>query len=71
MEDSKELVNDLFVSSEKVLAKLAQKGSTALAIKYGLNNEIALKRFLEDGKTEIDNNAAEQALRTQSLGLPK
>ena len=66
--DSKELVEDLFDSFKKVLSKLAQKGSTALAIKYALNNEIALKRFLEDGKIEIDNNAAERALRVVAVG---
>ena len=54
--NSKELVEDLFDSFKKVLSKLAQKGSTALAIKYALNHEIALKRFLEDGKIEIDNH---------------
>jgi transcription initiation factor TFIIIB Brf1 subunit/transcription initiation factor TFIIB len=66
--DSKELVEDLFDSFKKVLSKLAQKGSTALAIKYALNNEVALKRFLEDGKIEIDNNAAERALRVVAVG---
>jgi len=66
--DSKELVEDLFDSFKKVLQKLAQKGSTALAIKYALNNEVALKRFLEDGKIEIDNNAAERALRVVAVG---
>lgn len=68
VEDSKELVDELFVSFKKVLSKLAQKGSTALAIKYALNNEVALKRFLEDGKIEIDNNAAERALRVVAVG---
>ena len=50
------------------MPKLAQKGSTALAIKYALNNEVALKRFLIDGKIEIDNNAAERALRAIAVG---
>ena len=43
--NSKELIEELFVNFKKILSKLAQKGSTALAIKYALNNEIALKRF--------------------------
>jgi transposase len=68
MKESKELVEELFVSFKKVLSKLAQKGSTALAIKYALNNEVGLKRFLTDGKIEIDNNAAERALRAIALG---
>ena len=58
-----EIIEELFTCFKKVISKLAQKGSTALAIKYALNNEVALKRFLEDGKIEIDNNAAERALR--------
>lgn len=66
--DSKELVEELFINFKKVLSKLAQKGSTAFAIKYALNNEIALKRFLEDGRIEIDNNAAERALRAIAIG---
>lgn len=66
--DSKELVEELFVNFKKVLSKLAQKGSTALAIKYALNNEIALKRFIDDGRVEIDNNAAERALRAIAIG---
>lgn len=66
-EKSKELV-ELFRSFKKVLPKLAQKGSTALAIKYVMNNEIALKRYLTDGKIEIDNNAAERALRVIAVG---
>ena len=66
--DSKGLVEELFVNFKKVLSKLAQKGSTALAIKYALNNEIALKRFLDDGRVEIDNNAAERALRAIAIG---
>lgn len=67
-EDSKGLVEELFKSFKKVLPKLAQKGSTALAIKYAMNNELALKRFLADGKIEIDNNAAERALRAIAIG---
>jgi hypothetical protein len=31
-------------------------------------NEVALRRFLADGKIAIDNNAAERALRSIALG---
>jgi len=65
---SKELVTTLFDSFKKVLGKLSQKGSTAKAINYALNNEKALKRFLDDGKIEIDNNASERALRPVAVG---
>ena len=39
-----------------------------MAIKYAFNNEDALKRFLNHGKIEIDNNAAERALRPIAIG---
>ena len=45
-----------------------KKSSTAKAIAYALNNEVALKRFLGNGNIEIDNNAAERALRSVAVG---
>ena len=38
------------------------------AIRYALTRWTALTRFLEDGAVEIDNNAAERALRVVALG---
>ena len=68
LEKSKPLVEALFEGFKKVLNKLPQKGSTAKAIMYALNNEEALKKFLTDGEVEIDNNPAERALRTVAVG---
>ena len=65
---SKILVEEFFKNIEEALSKLPQKGSTAKAIRYALNNKEALMRFLEDGKIEIDNNAAERAMRSVALG---
>lgn len=67
-EKSKELVEELFASFKRVKSKLPQKGSTVKAINYTLNNEDALKRFLNDGRIEIDNNIAERALRSVAIG---
>jgi transposase len=67
-ERSKNLVEKLFINWKKYLKELPKKSSTALAINYALNNEYALKRFLDDGKIEIDNNAAERAMRAIALG---
>jgi hypothetical protein len=67
-ERSKTLVEKLFINWKKYLKDLPKKSSTGLAINYALNNEIALKRFLDDGKIEIDNNAAERAVRAIALG---
>ncbi len=58
-ERSKDLVEKLFINWKKYLKGLPKKSATGLAINYALNNEDALKRFLSDGKIEIDNNAAE------------
>ena len=65
---SKVLVERLFVHWKKCKRELPQKSSTTLAINYALNNEEALKRFLYDGRIEIDNNAAERAERVVALG---
>jgi transposase len=68
MHSSKQLVENLFISFKKNYSKLPQKSATAKAIAYALNNEMALMRFLSDGKIEIDNNTAERAMRVIALG---
>jgi len=67
-EKSKSLIYDLFKRLKDLKNKLPAKSITAKAIYYTLNNEEALKRFLTDGKIEIDNNAAENAMRPIALG---
>lgn len=67
-EKSRALVEELFKKWKKYLKELPKKSSTGLAISYALNNEAALKRYLSDGKIEIDNNAAERAMRSVALG---
>tara|TARA_B110000503_G_C7149263_1_gene414393 strand:- start:376 stop:1971 length:1596 start_codon:yes stop_codon:yes gene_type:complete len=65
---SKDLVDKLFKNWKKWQKELPNKSATSLAINYALNNEAALKRFLNDGKIEIDNNIAERAMRSIALG---
>ncbi len=50
------------------LAKLSKKSETALAIRYALGRWTALTRYCDDGRLEIDNNAAERALRAVAIG---
>lgn len=50
------------------LAKLSKKSELAKAIGYVLTRWSALTRYRDDGAIEIDNNAAERALRTVALG---
>ena len=47
---------------------ISRKSITADAIGYAMNHWKALTRYLEDGRIEIDNNAAERALRGVALG---
>jgi transposase len=53
---------------EATLGKLSRKSDTALAVRYALGRWKALLRYLDDGSIEIDNNAAERALRAVALG---
>lgn len=38
------------------------------AILYTLNQEVYLRRYLEDGHLSIDNNSAERALKNFAVG---
>jgi transposase len=53
---------------EGSLAKLARKSDTAAAIHYALARWDALARYLDDGRIELDNSAAERALRAVAVG---
>jgi transposase len=53
---------------EVSLTKLSRKSDTTAAIRYALGLWPALTRYCDDGRLEIDNNAAERALRAVALG---
>ena len=53
---------------ESTLMQVSQKSELAKAIRYALSRWAALTRYCEDGRIEIDNNAAERALRGIALG---
>jgi hypothetical protein len=50
------------------MAKLSRKSELAKAIHYALERWAALMAFVDDGRVEMDNNAAERALRTVAVG---
>jgi transposase len=52
----------------QTLARVSKKSELARAIGYILTRWTALTRYCDDGRIEIDNNAAERALRTVALG---
>ena len=65
---AKPLLDDLSSWMEKVLRSLSAKSETAGAIRYALSRWRALTRYVDDGLLEIDNSAAERALRVVALG---
>ncbi|MGA8031236.1 MAG: IS66 family transposase [Casimicrobiaceae bacterium] len=50
------------------VTQLSKKSDLAGAIHYALARWKALTRYCDDGRVEIDNNAAERALRAVALG---
>jgi transposase len=60
---SQPLVADLFAWLEQQLTRLPGSSPTAEAIRYALNHRDGLKRFLEDGRVEMDSNIVERAIR--------
>jgi transposase len=67
-ERSKPLLASLRSWFEATLPQLSRKSDTTTAIRYALSRWNALLRFCEDGRLEIDNNAAERSLRGVALG---
>lgn len=62
------LIDDLHSWMEKSLGSLSPKSETAGAIRYALSRWRAPTRYVDDGRLEIDNSAAERALRVVALG---
>lgn len=50
------------------LSQLSKRSALAEAIRYALTRWPALTRYVGDGRIEIDNNAAERALRAVAIG---
>jgi transposase len=65
---SKPLLASLHEWLESCLPKLSRKSDTTAAIRYALTLWEALARYCDDGSLEIDNNAAERALRAVAVG---
>ena len=62
------LLESLHQWLQSTLAVVSRKSEIAAAIRYALGRWRALLRYSEDGHIEIDNNAAERALRAVALG---
>ena len=53
---------------QATLSQVSTKSALATAIKYALAHWAALVRYVDDGRIEIDNNAAEREIRAVALG---
>ena len=53
---------------EATLPKLSGKSDLAGAMRYGLSRWQALTGYINNGRIEIDNNAAERSIRGIALG---
>jgi transposase len=69
LERTRPFVDAFFAWAKPEFEKVKHtRGLLRTALGYSLNQEEALKRFLDDGRLAIDNNASERALRTIATG---
>jgi transposase len=62
------LLEDMRAWLTSMVGRVSAKSELAKAIGYSLTRWRALTRYRDDGRIEIDNNAAERALRGVALG---
>jgi transposase len=65
---SRPLLDTMHAWLKTIMSKLSKKSELAKAIYYALERWPALGVFAADGRVEMDNNAAERALRTVAIG---
>ncbi|PRD65832.1 IS66 family transposase [Malikia granosa] len=62
------LLQEMHAWLSQLLGRVSAKSALAQAIGYSLTRWRALTRYCDDGRIEMDNNAAERALRGVALG---
>jgi transposase len=62
------VLNDIFAWCREHREEFLPKDPLTGAMQYALNHEAALRRYCEDDRLEIDNNAAERILRLIAIG---
>jgi transposase len=62
------ILEDLQRWFQSTLSQLSRKSPLAIAMRYALTRWTALTRYRDDGRLELENNAAERALRAVALG---
>lgn len=67
-EHSRPIADELFAWMAATQATVLPKSPMGEALNYALKLEKALRRYLDNGRLSIDNNAAERALRAVAVG---
>jgi transposase len=62
------ILDELAAFLDATLARIPGKGELAKAIRYARSRWAALTRYVDDGRLEISNNAAERAIRPLAIG---
>jgi len=62
------ILSELRAFFDATMAKVSGKSSLAGAIRYAVSRWTALTRYVDDGRLEMSNNAAERAIRPLALG---
>ena len=62
------LVDSFFEWAKATLAVTTERGLVATALGYAVRQEAPLRRFLDDGRLRMENNASERALRHVAIG---
>ena len=65
---SRPLLDSLLAWLKATASRMSSKSDVTAAIQYALGRWDALTLYCEDGRVEMDNNAAERALRAVALG---
>jgi transposase len=65
---ARRLLDDLKAWFDATLPRISGKSELAGAIRYPASRWLQLTRYCDDGRLEIDNNAAERAMRGVALG---
>lgn len=62
------LVDAFFTWARAEHEKRPERGLVASALGYSVRHELALRRFLDDGRLRMENNSAERELRAVAVG---
>ena len=67
-EQAKPLLDAMRTWLDDTLRRTSKRSDLTVAIRYALTRWAALTRYIADGRTEIDNNPVERAIRPIALG---